>query len=53
MAQVDEHVAELLALPIEQGAKVARLLVDSLDVKEADAGAEKAQVARIQAQLEK
>jgi putative addiction module component (TIGR02574 family) len=47
MAQVDEHVAELLALPIEQRAKVARVLLDSLDEQEADAGAEEAQAAEL------
>jgi putative addiction module component (TIGR02574 family) len=47
MAQVDEHVAELLALPVEQRAKVARVLLDSLDEQEADSGAEEAQAAEL------
>ena len=47
MAQTDEHVAELLARPIAERAKAARMLLDSLDEDDGDADAEEAQMAEL------
>jgi putative addiction module component (TIGR02574 family) len=44
MARAEDHLAELLRLPLEQRAKAARALLDSLDEDGEDQDAEKAQV---------
>jgi len=47
MARVEDHLAELLKLPLEDRAKAARALLDSLDEDGTDAAAEEAQVAEL------
>lgn len=47
MAQADELVAGLLALPVEERSKAARVLLDSLDEEGVDADAAEAQVAEL------
>ena len=44
MARAEDHLNELLRAPIEQRAKAARALLDSLDEDGDDEGAEQAQV---------
>src|SRR5256885_16919777 len=40
MARVEEHLAELLGLPVDERAKAARALLDSLDEDGEDSGVE-------------
>lgn len=40
MAQAEEHIAELLKLPTQERARVARVLLDSLDGEDAAPDAE-------------
>ena len=47
MARVEEHLAELLRLPVDERAKAARALLDSLDEDGEDAGVEQAQVTEL------
>jgi len=47
MARAEDHLAELLRLPLEQRAKAARTLLDSLDEDGEDQDAEQAQVAEL------
>ncbi len=47
MARAEDHLAELLRLPLEQRAKAARALLDSLDEDGEDQDAEQAQVAEL------
>ena len=47
MARVEEHLAELLRLPVDERARAARALLDSLDEDGEDAGAEQAQVTEL------
>jgi putative addiction module component (TIGR02574 family) len=47
MARVEEHLAELLRLPVDERARAARALLDSLDEDGEDAGVEQAQVTEL------
>jgi putative addiction module component (TIGR02574 family) len=47
MARAADHLAELLRLPVEERAKAARSLIDSLDDGGEDADAERAQVTEL------
>ena len=47
MARAQDHLAALLELPLEDRAKAARTLLDSLDEGCDDAGADDAQVAEL------
>ena len=47
MARVEEHLAELLRLPVDERARAARALLDSLDEDSEDAGVEQAQVTEL------
>jgi hypothetical protein len=40
MARVEEHLAELLRLPVDERARAARALLDSLDEDGDDTGVE-------------
>lgn len=44
MARTEEHIAELLKLPVDERARVARLLLDSLDEGTPDPDAEQKRV---------
>jgi putative addiction module component (TIGR02574 family) len=44
MARVEEHLAELLRLPVDERARAARTLLDSLDEDGDESGAEQLQV---------
>lgn len=44
MARTEEHIAELLKLPVDERARVARLLLDSLDEGAPDPDAEQKRV---------
>ena len=52
MARAEEHIQELLKLPVEDRAHAAKLLLDSLD-GEVDADAEEAWAAEIERRLAK
>ena len=47
MARAEDHLAELLRMPVGERARAARALLDSLDEDERDADAEPAQVAEL------
>jgi putative addiction module component (TIGR02574 family) len=47
MPRVEEHIQELLKLPIEDRARVAKLLLDSLDEEPDDVDAEALRVAEL------
>ena len=44
MARTEEHIAELLKLPVDERARVARLLLDSLDEGASDPDAEQKRI---------
>jgi putative addiction module component (TIGR02574 family) len=47
MAQAEEHLRELLKLPIEDRARAAKLLLDSLDEEPEDPEAEALRIAEL------
>lgn len=47
MARTEDHLAELLRLPIEERARAARALLDSLDESDEEPGVEHAQVTEL------
>jgi putative addiction module component (TIGR02574 family) len=47
MARTEDHLAELLRMPLEERAHAARALLDSLDEDERDDDAEPAQVTEL------
>jgi putative addiction module component (TIGR02574 family) len=47
VAAAEDHLAELLRLPVEVRARAARALLDSLDEEHDDAAAEQAQVTEL------
>ncbi len=47
MAQADDHLAELLRLPVEVRAKAARTLLDSIDDDDDDINAEASHTAEL------
>jgi putative addiction module component (TIGR02574 family) len=47
MARVEEHLAELLRLPVDERARTARALLDSLDEHDEDTGVEQSQVTEL------
>src|SRR5207237_1648439 len=47
MARVEEHLAELLRLPVDERARAARALLESLDEDGEDTGVEQAQVTEL------
>ena len=47
MARIEEHLAELLRLPVDERARAARALLDSLDEDGEDTGVEQAQVTEL------
>ena len=47
MARVEEHLAELLRLPVDERARAARTLLDSLDEDGDQSGAEELQVTEL------
>ena len=47
MARADEHLRELLKLPVEDRARAAKLLLDSLDEEPEDPEAEALRVAEL------
>lgn len=50
MARIEEHIEELLKLPVEDRAQAAKVLLDSLD-GERDVGAEEAWAAEIERRI--
>lgn len=44
MARAEEHIAELLKLPVDERARAARLLLDSFDDFDADPEAERKRI---------
>ena len=47
MARVEEHLAELLRLPVDERARATRALLDSLDEDGDDTGVEQSQVTEL------
>lgn len=47
MARVEEHLAELLRLPVDDRARAARALLESLDEGGKDPGVEQSQVTEL------
>jgi putative addiction module component (TIGR02574 family) len=47
MARAEEHLAELLTLPVDERARAARALLDSLDEDGEGTGVEQAQVTEL------
>ena len=47
MARVEEHLAELLRLPVDERARAARALLDSLDEDGGETGVEQAQITEL------
>ncbi|HEY4180228.1 MAG TPA: addiction module protein [Kofleriaceae bacterium] len=47
MARAEEHLQELLKLPVEDRARAAKLLLDSLDQEDADPDAEALRAAEL------
>jgi putative addiction module component (TIGR02574 family) len=47
MAQAEEHLRELLKLPVEDRARAAKLLLDSLDEEPEDPDAEASRIAEL------
>ena len=47
MAQAEEHLRALLKLPVEERARAAKLLLDSLDEEPEDPGAEALRVSEL------
>jgi hypothetical protein len=47
MARADDHLAELLRRPLEERARAARALLESLDEDSEDEGAERSQLAEL------
>jgi putative addiction module component (TIGR02574 family) len=52
MARVEEHLAELLRLPVDERARAARALLDSLDEDGEDTGVEQSQVTELIRRME-